>query len=59
MRLASLNLIRDHIVTSFSIEPEDFHYASLSEWGSLCKANQLFGEGLPALLDELNEAFAA
>ncbi len=58
-QLAWLELIRDHIATSLSIEPEDFDYAPFNQRGGLGKAHQLFGEQLPALLDELNEALAA
>ena len=52
-QLAWLNLIRDHIATSLSIEPDDFDYAPFSQRGGLGKAHQLFGEQLPKLLDEL------
>ena len=58
-QLAWLNLIRDHIATSLSIEPDDFEYAPFTQRGGLGKAHQLFGEQLPKLLDELNEALAA
>jgi len=58
-QLAWLNLIRDHIATSLSIEPDDFDYAPFSQRGGLGKAHQLFGEQLPNLLDELNEVLAA
>jgi type I site-specific restriction endonuclease len=53
-QLAWLNLIRDHIATSLSIEPDDFDYAPFSQHGGLGKAHQLFGEQLPTILDELN-----
>jgi type I restriction enzyme R subunit len=54
-----LGLIRDHIATSLSIEPEDFFYAPFDQRGGLGKAHQLFGAELPSLLDELNESLAA
>jgi type I restriction enzyme R subunit len=54
-----LGLIRDHIATSLSIEPDDFEYAPFSHRGGLGKAHQLFGSDLARLLDELNEALAA
>ena len=54
-----LELIRDHIATSLSIEADDFDYAPFSQRGGLGKVHQLFGNQLPALLDELNEALAA
>jgi len=56
---AWLELIRDHIATAISIEPEDFNYAPFSQRGGLGKAHQLFGTDLPKLLDELNEVLAA
>jgi type I restriction enzyme R subunit len=58
-QMAWLNLIRGHIATSLSIEPEDFDYAPFSQQGGLGKAHQLFGKQLPRLLDELNEVLAA
>jgi type I restriction enzyme R subunit len=56
---AWLNLIRDHIATSLSIEPEDLELSPFNQRGGLGKAHQLFGDQLPKLLDELNEALAA
>ena len=56
---AWLELIRDHIATSLSIEADDFNYAPFSQRGGLGKAHQLFGPELPKLLDELNEVLAA
>jgi REP element-mobilizing transposase RayT len=58
-QLAWLELIRDHIATAISIEPNDFNYAPFSQRGGLGKAHQLFGDDLPKLLDELNEVLAA
>jgi type I restriction enzyme R subunit len=58
-QLAWLELIRDHIATAISIEPNDFNYAPFSQRGGLGKAHQLFGDELPKLLDELNEVLAA
>ena len=54
-QLAWLNLIRNHIATSLSIEPDDFDYAPFAQQGGLGKAHQLFGEQLTKLIDELNE----
>ena len=58
-QLAWLGLIRDHIATSLSIDPEDFEYTPFGERGGLGKVHQLFGEQLPALLEELNTTLAA
>lgn len=56
---AWLDLIRVHVATSLSIEPEDLELSPFNQRGGLGKAHQLFGEQLPSLLDELNEALAA
>jgi len=53
-QLAWLGLIRDHIATAISIEPEDLELSPFNQRGGLGKAHQLFGEQLPLLLDELN-----
>ena len=58
-QLAWLNLIRDHIATSLSIEPDDLELAPFNQRGGLGKAHQLFGPGLPGVLDELNDCLAA
>jgi type I restriction enzyme R subunit len=58
-QVAWLRLIRDHIATSLTIEPDDLDFAPFSQRGGLGKVYQLFGEQLPALLDELNEVLAA
>jgi type I restriction enzyme R subunit len=58
-QLAWLNLIREHIATAISIEPEDLDLAPFNQRGGLGKAHQLFGPQLPSLLDELNEVLAA
>jgi REP element-mobilizing transposase RayT len=58
-QLSWLHLIRDHIATSLSIEPDDFDYAPFSQKGGVGKAHQLFGDALPALLEELNNTLAA
>ena len=53
-QLVWLDLIRDHIATAISIEPEDLELSPFNQRGGLGKAHQLFGEQLPLLLDELN-----
>jgi type I restriction enzyme R subunit len=58
-QLAWLNLIRDHVATSLSIEADDFDYAPFSQRGGLGRAHQLFGAELMAILEELNETLAA
>ncbi|HEX8834258.1 MAG TPA: DEAD/DEAH box helicase family protein [Abditibacteriaceae bacterium] len=56
---AWLELIRDHIATTLSIEPDDFDYSPFSQQGGIGRAAQLFGNNLTLLLDELNEVLAA
>lgn len=56
---AWLDLIRDHIATSLSMETEDFEYAPFSQRGGLGKAHELFGGDLSKIIDELNEVLAA
>lgn len=58
-QLSWLNLIRDHIATSLSIEADDFDYSPFSQQGGLGKAYQLFGDQLPTLLEELNGVLVA
>jgi type I restriction enzyme R subunit len=58
-QLAWLNLIRDHIATSLSIEPDDLELSPFNQRGGLGKAHQLFGSRLNILLDELNTVLAA
>ncbi len=58
-QISWLRLIRDHIATAISIEPEDLELSPFNQHGGLGKAHQLFGEQLPKLLDELNEVLAA
>lgn len=58
-QLTWLNLIRDHIATSLSLEAEDFDYSPFSQQGGLGKAWQLFGDQLPTLLEELNGVLVA
>jgi len=58
-QLAWLGLIRDHVATSLAIDPGDFDLSPFAQLGGLGRAHQLFGPGLPKLLDELNEVLAA
>jgi type I restriction enzyme R subunit len=58
-QLRWLYMIRDHIAANLSIDFDDFDYAPFSGEGGLGKVHQLFGEQLPAILNELNEKLAA
>jgi len=54
-----LQMIKDHIAASLTIESEDFSYAPFSDRGGRLRASRLFGPELPKLLHELNEELAA
>jgi type I restriction enzyme R subunit len=54
-----LEAIRDHIAGSVSMGMEDFQLAPFAQDGGLHRAYALFGDRLPALLDELNLELAA
>jgi type I restriction enzyme R subunit len=54
-----LEMIKDHIVGSLSIEKDDFDSVPFKSEGGLGKAYQLFGEELYSIMDELNEVLAA
>ena len=58
-QLAWLQMIRDHISTSFHIERDDLDMAPFDSAGGLGKMFQLFGERTDPLIAELNEALAA
>ena len=49
-----LEAIKDHISGSVSIDFEAFQYAPFNQQGGLARAIDLFGGGLPELLEELN-----
>jgi type I restriction enzyme R subunit len=51
-------MIRDHITTSFHVERDDLDMSPFNAKGGLGKMHQLFGAGMDALIDELNEALA-
>ncbi len=54
-----LDAIKDHIAASLSVDQDDFEYAPFAQLGGLGRAYDLFGERLPAILEELNERLAA
>ena len=53
-----LEAIKDHIAGSVSIEPGDLQYAPFAQRGGIGRAYAVFGDGLAALLEELNLALA-
>ncbi|MEZ6072280.1 MAG: type I restriction-modification enzyme R subunit C-terminal domain-containing protein [Pirellulales bacterium] len=54
-----LDAIKDHIASSLAIETDDLDDVPFIQMGGLGRAGQLFGERLPAILEELNERLAA
>ncbi|MFQ5686214.1 MAG: type I restriction-modification enzyme R subunit C-terminal domain-containing protein [Candidatus Scalindua sp.] len=54
-----LEMIKEHIVGSLSIEKDDFDSVPFKPEGGLGKAYQLFGEDLWSIMNELNEVLAA
>lgn len=54
-----LELIRDNVSSSLTIETDDFEYEPFTQRGGLGKAYQLFGAELPEILQQLNERLAA
>ncbi len=58
-QMAWLQMIRDHISTSFHLERSDLDMAPFDREGGLGKMYQLFGESMDGLIEELNEALVA
>jgi type I restriction enzyme R subunit len=58
-QLTWLQLIRDHLAASLSIEPRELLDPPFAQHGGLGKARELFGPDLDPLLTELTEALAA
>lgn len=56
---AWLQLIRDHVMTSFHIERDDLDYAPFDAQGGLGKMHQLFGDQMDALIEELDRELVA
>ncbi len=56
---AWLDAIKDHIANSLNIDQEDFDGVPFNQIGGLGRAYELFGERLPAILEDLNMRLAA
>ena len=54
-----LTMIKDHIATSLAIEIDDFENVPFNQKGGLLKADQVFRNRLPQLIEELNTVLAA
>ena len=53
-----LRMIRDHIASSMRIERDDLDFAPFDAKGGLGRMYALFGPGMGAVMDEVNEALA-
>jgi len=51
-----LELIRDHVATSMSMEMEDFELSPFNQIGGLGRASQVFGQNLQKVVEDLNGA---
>jgi len=58
-QVAWLEMLRDHIAASLTVEKDDLDNVPFNQRGGLGKAFQLFGSRLETLLKELSEALAA
>ena len=58
-QIAFLQLVRDHVMTSFRFERDDLDYAPFDAQGGLGKMHQLFGDPMDALIEELNGELVA
>jgi type I restriction enzyme, R subunit len=54
-----LQMLRDHIATSFHVAPDDLDLSPFDAHGGLGKFYQLFGAQYEAILEELNERLVA
>ncbi|MBL3527972.1 MAG: DEAD/DEAH box helicase family protein [gamma proteobacterium endosymbiont of Lamellibrachia anaximandri] len=54
-----LQMIRDHIISSFHFERDDLEMAPFDSQGGLGKMVQLFGADMDGLINEMNEELAA
>lgn len=54
-----LQMIRDHIISSFHIERDDLEMAPFDRQGGLGKMYQLFGDEMDLLIEEMNEELVA
>jgi type I restriction enzyme R subunit len=58
-QMAWLQMIRDHVASSFHLERDDLDMAPFDREGGLGKMHQLFGGDMDPLIEELNGALAA
>ena len=58
-QVAWLNMIRDHMISSFHFEKDDLEMAPFDAQGGLGKMYQLFGDDMNTIIDELNSELVA
>lgn len=54
-----LRMIKDHVISSYHIELDDFDYTPFDSQGGRGKMFHLFGNEMNGVIDELNEVLAA
>mgnify|MGYP001153031796 FL=1 len=54
-----LRMIKDHVVSSYHIELDDFDNLPFDAHGGRGKMYELFGDSMTSIIDELNEVLAA
>jgi type I restriction enzyme, R subunit len=58
-QMAWLQMIRDHVISSFHIERDDLEMAPFDAKGGMGKMYQLFGDRMDAVIEELNRELVA
>ena len=54
-----LQMVRDHIISSFHIERDDLEMAPFDSKGGMGRMYQLFGDGMDGVIEELNRELVA
>jgi type I restriction enzyme R subunit len=58
-QMAWLQMIRDHVISSFHIERDDLEMAPFDAQGGMGRMYQLFGDRMDSVIDELNRELVA
>jgi len=58
-QMAWLQMVRDHIISSFHIERDDLEMAPFDSKGGMGRMYQLFGDGMDEVIKELNRELVA
>ena len=58
-QMAWLQMVRDHIISSFHIERDDLEMAPFDSKGGMGRMYQLFGDGMDDVIEELNRELVA